>query len=331
MILITGASGFLGQHLLRRLASPERKVRALYNTTAPSAALQNLPGTEWLQCDLLDVFAVEEAFEDITEVYHCAAFVSFDPAHKAMLFQQNVNGTENIVDAALNAGIRKMVAVSSVASLGRAATRQAFITEEADWEESNRNSAYSVSKYYAEMEVWRGIGEGLNAVIVNPGIILGEGNWNKGSTKLIKIVDREFPYYTEGVNAWVDVQDVVAVMEMLMQSGISAERYIISAGNFPYRDVFSKMAVALGRKPPGIKASPIIAALVARLSMLKSWLSNTEPTLTRETARTAGAQCFYDNSKLLKDLPGFSYLSLETTIERMATAYRHKEEARNWS
>lgn len=322
MILVTGASGFLGQHLVRQLSAQGGKIRAMYHRTVPSGDMQSLPGVHWHPCDLLDPYAVEEAFAGIEEVYHCAAIVSFDPAKKEELIHLNVNGTAHVVNAALDAGIRKMVAVSSVASLGRADQVKAAITEEADWEESSRNSAYGISKYYAEMEVWRGIGEGLDAVIVNPGIILGEGDWNKGSAKLIKVVDGEFPYYTAGVNAWVDVLDVVKIVHALMQSDISAERFIVSAGNFPYFEIFTKMAIALGRKPPRIKASPFLTSLVARWSLLKSRIRHTEPTVTPETARTAQTQCFYNNEKLLKALPGFSYTPIEETIQRMATAYQ---------
>lgn len=327
MVLITGASGFLGRHLVRKLSMSGTQVRGLYNSTIPSADLMELPGVTWQQCDLLDVFAVAAALEGIDEVYHCAAVVSFDPAKRDQLLRENVSGTANIVDASVDAGIRRMVAVSSVAALGRAAVATSLITEAADWEESTQNSAYSISKYYAEMEVWRGIAEGLDAVIVNPGIVLGEGNWDKGSARLIKVVNGEFPFYTRGANAWVDVQDVVTAMELLMSLEITGERYILSAGNYSYREVFGKMAAALGRKPPHIRVSPLLSGFVARWSMLKSKFYATEPTITPETARTAQAQCLYDNSKLLHALPGFEYRALEETISRMAGAFQRETKA----
>lgn len=321
MILITGASGFVGQHLLLKLSAHGTPIRALYNNTPPSPAFQNIRGVEWLKCDLLDVYDVEEVIAGITEVYHCAAIVSFDPAKKELMLAQNVTGTAHIVDAALEAGVRKLVAVSSVASLGRGIVKDALITEVADWEESNRNSAYATSKYFAEMEVWRAIGEGLNAVIVNPAIILGEGNWEKGSAKLIKVVDGEFPFFTSGINGWVDVEDVVCAMILLMQSSFNSERYIVSGGNFSYREIFTKMATALGRKPPGISVSAPLARLIAGISLIISKITSREPTITPETARTALEQCFYDNSKLLKAFPDFRYTPVETTIKRMSDAY----------
>jgi nucleoside-diphosphate-sugar epimerase len=323
MILITGASGFLGQHLLRLLSIQDRPVRALYHSTPPASSMLHLPGVEWVQCDLLDICAVEEALAGITDVYHCAAIVSFDPSKKEALLHSNVTSTAHVVDAALDAGVRRMIAVSSVASLGRGEKAGAMIDEAADWEESTHNSAYAVSKYFAEMEVWRGVGEGLNALVVNPGIILGAGNWDKGSAKLMKVVDGEFPYYTNGVNSWVDVTDVGRAMIALMASDIAAERFIISAGNYSYKEIFTRMALAIGRKPPHIKPPPFLTALVARWSMLKSSIIGTEPTITPETVRTAQAQCYYDNSKLLKVLPDFEYTPIDDTIRCMAEAYRN--------
>ena len=321
MILITGASGFLGKHLVRRLSTSGQVVRALYNRTEPDEALRSLPGIHWQQCDLLDIFDVERVMDGITDIYHCAAIVSFDPARKDEVLNQNIESTANIVNAALEQGIRKLVYVSSVASLGRSETETKLITEEAVWEESNRNSVYGLSKYYAEMEVWRGIGEGLDAVVINPGIILGSGNWDKGSAKLMRVVNDEFPFYTEGVNAFVDVEDVVGIMLEVMGNDITAERFIVSAGNFSYREIFTQMANALAKKPPHIRANGFMTGFIWRWSLLKSRLSSSEPTITKETVRNAQSKCFYDNTKLLKALPGFQYRPMEQTIAAMSAAF----------
>ena len=324
MILVTGASGFLGQHLVQRLSVSGKSVRALYNHTTPSKELLNLAGVTWQQCDLLDIFETEQAFIGITEVYHCAAIVSFDPARKEEVLNQNIESTANVVNAALEQGIRKLIYVSSIASLGRSETETKLITEEAEWEESNRNSVYGLSKYYAEMEVWRGIGEGLEAVIINPGIILGAGNWDKGSAKLMRVVNDEFPYYTEGVNGFVDVQDVVSIMTILMDASIASERFIVCSGNYPYRDVFTQMANNLGKKPPHIRATSFMTGFIWRWSLLKNKLSGTEPTITKETVRNAQSRCYYDNSKLLKILPDFNYRPISETIADMSAAFLKK-------
>ncbi len=320
MILITGASGFLGQHLLRFLSNQDKNIRALYHNNSPSASLLKLPNVVWEKCDLLDIFDVEKAFENIEEVYHCAAQVSFETADKYTIQQNNLNSTANVVNAALDAGIRKLVHVSSIATLGRDDTNK-LLSENDFWVESKNNSAYSHSKFLAEMEVWRGIAEGLNAVIVNPSIILGEGNWDLGSARLIQTANKEFPFYTEGINGWVDVKDVVRAMVLLMNSDLSNERFIVSEGNYSYREIFTTMANALGKKPPHIKAPKWAISLLWRWNLIKKTITGKAATLTKETTRTAQIKCSYDNSKLLETLPHFSYTPIRQTIERMANAF----------
>ena len=322
MVLITGASGFIGQHLVRLLSSKGETIRALYHANAPNPALKDLPGVNWMQCDLLDIYAVAEAFKDITEVYHCAAVVSFSPHDKERMVHFNIESTANVVNEALEQQIRKMVYLSSVASLGRSEQAKE-ITEEEQWEESSYNSVYAMSKHTAELEVWRGMGEGLNAVIVNPGIVIGEGNWDVGTGKLMQLVHKEFPFYTQGITAWVDVKDVVEVMYRLMDSTIEAERFILSAGNYAYKDIFTWMAEALHKKPPHIRATPFMTELIWRWGIVKKWLSGKTSTITKETAATAQRQSLYNNSKLAQYLSDFTYTPVKETIKRMAAAFQN--------
>lgn len=321
MILVTGASGFIGQHLVRYLSSKGESVRALFNRNPPSQELKDLPNVDWYKYDLLDIYDVAEAMYEVEEVYHCAARVSFDPAHREEMMHFNVESTANIVNQALEQGIRKLIYVSSIASLGRATEEGIEITEDVEWEESKHNSIYSQSKYLAEMEVWRAIAEGLNAAIVNPAPVLGEGNWEEGSARLMKVVYSEFPFYTEGLTAWVDVHDVVLAMCSLMKSEVSAERFILSTGNYSYKEVFSLMAKSLGRKPPHIRASPFMSGLVWRYNALKNALTGKTVTVTKETAATAQRKNYYSNAKFLQFFPGFAYTPLSQTIERMAAAF----------
>lgn len=319
MILVTGASGFLGRHLLEALAQQPLPVLGLYNSHEPEIQLPNLT---WKQCDLLDPFAIEDCMKGITHVYHCAAIVSFDPALKTKLIEENVAATSNVVNAAMEANVEKLIHVSSVAALGRTLQNgEANINEETHWEDSKENSAYAESKYLSEMEVWRGMAEGLNAAIINPGIILGEGDWTKGSARLMQIVYDEFPWFTNGINSWVDVKDVAAAMVLLMGSNVSEERFIISGGNFSYKEVFTKMANALKRRPPFKEASPIITEIVWRTELFKSRLANKEATITKDSARTAQNKCFYSPDKFITRFPEFHYTPLDETIQRMAKAF----------
>lgn len=320
MILVTGGTGFLGSYLIRSLVAAGKPVRALYRK-APSPRLQDLSGKiEWVQGDILDVCALEDAMQGVTQVYHCAAVVSFQPGHAAGLMKINVEGTANVVNLALDAGVKKLVYVSSVAAIGRT-KEQAAIDEDCEWEDSPNNSRYSISKYQGEMEVWRGIAEGLDAVIVNPSIILGAGFWDEGSGTLLKNAWKEFPYYTEGVNGFVDVLDVVKAMVLLMDSPVSGERFILSAGNWGYRQLFTSMAHALGKKPPHIAAKPWMAELVWRLEKVKGLLTGKQPVITKETARTAQLKVYYDNQKILKALPEFTFRPLEETIREISAAF----------
>jgi nucleoside-diphosphate-sugar epimerase len=313
MILVTGGAGLVGKELITQLLAQDKSVRAIYNKTAlPDFKSANL---EQLQCNILDVAGLEVAMKGIEQVYHCAAIVTFNPKKKQEMFKINIEGTANVVNAALDAGVKKMVHVSSVAALGRIRENE-IINETMNWTEETSNSAYGQSKYLAELEVWRGIAEGLDAVIVNPTIILGAGNWNEGSTKIFQTVYNEFPWYTEGITGFVDVKDVAKAMVLLMESNINAERFIISAENKSYKDVFNLMAKAFGKKQPHKKVTPLIAKMVWRVEAVKSFFTGKEPLVTKETSRTALAKVQFDNSKLKKWIPQFKCQPLEETIKQ---------------
>ena len=313
MILITGATGLLGSHLLKQLANESQPVKALYRTAVPDGFPENI---EWIKGDVLDIVLLEEALKDVRQVYHCAGAVSFDPKNKQQLFITNVEGTTNVVNACLNTGVEKLLFVSSVAALGRMGINTA-INEEIEWIEDNSSSLYGKTKYMAEMQVWRGISEGLNAVIINPTIILGAGDWNKGSTEIFKTIYNGLNYYSEGSTGFVDVLDVVCAMIELMNSNISKERFIVCGESDSYKKVFYQIATTLGIKPPHKKVTPLLAEMVWRAAAIKSAFTGKAPFITKETARTAQAKVIYDNSKLLKAFPNFKYTPLEQTVERI--------------
>lgn len=320
-VLVTGSSGLLGRELISQLLAKGKLVTALYNKkTFEGPASENL---KLLQCDILDVTGLEEAMEGVEELYHCAGKVSFNGSDAGALFKVNVEGTANVVNTALEAGVRKMVHVSSVAALGRI-RKDEMIDESMQWTEETSNSKYGQSKYLGELEVWRGIAEGLNAVIVNPTIILGVGDHDESSTKIFKSVYNEFPWYSEGVTGFVDVADVAKAMIQLMESDIVSERFIISAENRTYREVFNSMADAFGKKRPTKKVTAWLASVVWRLERIKSKFTGKQPLVTKETAATALAIAVYDNSKLKKYLPSFEYLTLEQTIKSTCSVLQQK-------
>jgi dihydroflavonol-4-reductase len=321
MILVTGGAGLLGTALIEELLAKGKKIKAIYNKTAlADFGDSNLIA---VQADILDVIALEEVMEGVTEIYHCAGLVSFLPGDEAKLYKINVEGTANIVNAALSAGVKKLVHVSSVAALGRIRENE-VITEKMQWSPATSNSKYGHSKYLGEMEIWRGVAEGLNAVVVNPVIILGPADWNDSSTKIFKSAYEEFAWYTDGTTGFVDARDVAAAMIALMESDISSERFILSAENVTYQSVFNMMAKAFNKKPPHKKVTPFIAKIVWRMEALKSFFTGAQPLITKETASTALAKVNFDNSKLLKFLADFKYHTLEETINHTCKALQQK-------
>ena len=321
MILVTGGAGLLGKELITQLLDQGMRVRAIYNRS-PLPDFHN-DTLEQMQCDILDVTGLEEAMKGIEKLYHCAAIVNFNPGKRAEMFKINIEGTANVVNAALDAGVKKMVHVSSVAALGRIREKEP-INETMNWSEETSNSRYGQSKYLAELEVWRGIGEGLDAVMVNPVLILGPGDWNSSSSRVFKSVYEEFPWYSDGTTGFVDVRDVAKAMIQLMESDISAERFIISAEDRSFGDVFNLIAKAFGKRPPHKKVTPLLAKIVWRLEAIKSRFTGKEPLVTKETARTALTKAHFDNSKLKKFLPGFSYHSIEDTITDTCAVFQQK-------
>ncbi|MGB5005666.1 MAG: NAD-dependent epimerase/dehydratase family protein [Ferruginibacter sp.] len=311
MILVTGGAGLLGKALITELLLAGKPVRAVYHKTR--LADFNDENLQQVQCDILDVVGLEEAMQGVQQVYHCAAIITFNPKRRQEMFKINIEGTANMVNAALDAGVQKMLYVSSVAALGRL-REDKMVDETMNWTEETSNSSYGQSKYLAEMQVWRGIGEGLDAVMVNPVIILGPGDWNGGSSQIFKNVYNEFPWYADGITGFVDVRDVVKAMMQLMNSPVTAERFIISAENRSYDDVFNLIAKAFGKKPPHKKVTRGIAKMVWRLEAIKSYFTGKDPLVTRETAATAMAKVYFDNRKLTRFLPGFTYRKIEESI-----------------
>lgn len=311
MILVTGGSGLLGSILIEQLLQQGKQVRAIYHRTA----LQHQPSNllQQVQCDILDMEHLADAMQGVEQVYHCAGLVSFNKKDVQRLYQINVEGTANIVNTCLDAGVKKLLHVSSVAALGRIREDEP-ITEKMQWTPQTSNSRYGQSKYLGEMEVWRGVAEGLEAIVINPTIILGPGDWENGSTAIFKSVYNEFPWYTTGTTGFVDVRDVALAMTALMDLPLSGHKFIISAHNESYQNVFFAIADAFNKKRPYKKVTPLMAKLVTIAEKWRSLFTGKPPLVTKETARTAMACVNFDNSKLLQHLPGFAYRPLQQTI-----------------
>jgi nucleoside-diphosphate-sugar epimerase len=331
MIFVTGGTGLVGSHLLVRLSNLGREITALKRSSSDLHSVKKIfklyashpeeqfSAIQWVEGDLNDVIFLEETLNGIDEVYHCAAIVSFHPSFKRDLFLVNIQGTANLVNAALKANVKKFCHVSSVGALG-SADPPAMIDEQTIWKNTGRNSVYGISKYGAEREVWRGIAEGLNATIVNPSVILGPGNWESGSSELFSLVWRGLKFYTRGTKGFVDVRDVAESMVLLMDNNRFGERFLISSENLNFRQLFGYIAGSIQRNPPTIEAKPWIGAIAWRLMTLKGLLTGTKPAITRETVRTANSQSLYSSAKIIREL-GFTFIPVEKSIQEIGQLF----------
>ena len=325
MILVTGGTGLVGSHLIQALVREGKRVRAIKRPSSDLGVIRKVfdlytpepekefSQIEWVEGNIMDIFTLEEAMEGVEEVYHCAAIVSFLPGDRKKVMQINTEGTTNMVNAALEKKVRKLCHVSSIAALGRPENQKDLIDEELVWKTSRNNSMYAISKYGAEREVWRGTAEGLDAVIVNPSIILGVAGAGNGSSRIFNTVWEGLKFYPPGKNGFVDVRDVVKAMILLMKSDIRNERFILSVESIEYKRLFDLIAAAMGKPAPHLKVSPMLSGLAWRVEKLRSMITGVKPLITRETARTAVQQYEYSNEKIKKTL-GFEFTPIEETI-----------------
>ena len=335
-ILLTGGTGMLGSELMLQLLREGHELTATYRSAhkidftrrqfelAGQSDESSFSRIRWEQCDLLDVVRLEEVMQGAEQVYHSAALVSFDTGDDQALIDNNVQTTANVVNCALDQKVEKLLHVSSVAALGRN-QHGGYIDESSRWTGSKGNSAYARSKYQAELEVWRAYEEGLPVVVVNPSIIIGAGDWQTGSSALFGKIANGFKFYSEGINAYVDVRDVAAASIALMKAGITGERFVLMAENRSYREVFEMIADALEVKAPSIEAKPWMGALVWRLEKLRSLITGKRPMVTPDTVRTSFQENYYSNQKV-KEFLGLEFRSLQDTVHYYARLFQRDHE-----
>ncbi len=322
-IFVTGGTGFIGSYLLRHLVNKGyTDIRALKRQGSPMVLVSDIADKiEWIEGDLLDLPALGEAMAGVHQVYHSAAIVSFSEADNLRMRKINQEGTANIVNIALDEGVEKLVHVSSIAALGRSRNSTA-IDEQTKWQDGNWNSPYGISKHLAEMEVWRGIAEGLNAAIVNPSNVLGSGFWQGklSSGNIFYKIWKGLPFYPRGATGFVDVRDVVRFTVQLMESDISSQRYILNGENLSFQTLFTEIANVLEVKPPAIKVTPFIRETAWRVAWLASKISGKPAFITKQTARSSSRSFQYDNTKSLSAFD-FSYTPILQTIRETGAQF----------
>jgi len=322
MVLVTGGTGFIGAYIIKELVEKGYSVRAIRRSNKLPFYIPKeiFDKVEWVEADVLDIPAIENAMNGIDAIIHVAGVVSFLKKERTHMYKVNVEGTANMVNLALEKNIRRFVHISSVSALGRT-VGGSHVNEEKKWEDNKVNTHYGRSKYKAELEVWRGIGEGLNAVIVNPTTILGYGDWNSSSCALFKKVYDEFPWYVPGINGFADVEDVARTTMLLMESNVSEERFIINAENWSFKKLQDTIADGFGKKHPGKEVTPFLMSVARRMEGIKSSFAGKTPLLTKETAKVGFSKTYFENDKILKALPGFSFVPLEQTIKKACEKY----------
>ncbi len=317
MILVTGATGFLGAELVFQLLKAEEKVRCIKRESSviPKKLLPLSYKIDWVVADILDFSDLEDAFECVTQVYHCAALVSFEEGLKAKMLQVNAEGTANITTLCIQFEIEKLVYVSSIAALGSAKADE-LINEKNFWEGFEIKDAYAVSKYRAEMEVWRGINEGLNAVIVNPSVIIGADAGTEGSGAIFESIKNGLSYYTRGATGFVDVEDVASCMVLLMKNPVKQERFILSGENSSYQSIFEQTAKEFGITQPQKEAKPWMLNLAWRLTAIKNYVLGKKGGINKTVAKTANKVSYYDNQKI-KALLNYEFIPLKESITKI--------------
>lgn len=329
MILVTGGTGLVGAHLLLHLVENGYAVRAIYRNAATIEKTKSLfshynkellsEKVHWIQADIIDVPSLEIAFDSIEYVYHCAALISFNPKDENLLRKINIEGTANIVNFCVAKKIKKLCFISSIAALGDLKQNEKIITEESEWNPEMPHSDYAISKYGAEMEIWRGQQEGLETIILNPGVILGPGFSEQGSGMLFKRVATGLSFYSKGVTGFIAVTDVVRIAAALMKSDYSNERFTLIAENIVYEDLLNSIADSLNVKRPNIHANRLIIEIAYRIDWFISTALGQKRKLDQAIAKASYATNYYSNEKIKKIL-GTEFIDIHhyiSTISRL--------------
>jgi len=326
LILVTGGTGFLGSYLVRYLVRDSFRVRVLKRPESDLSLVgEARDKVEWAEGDVLDITSLEEAMDGVKKVYHAAAVVSFHPSERKKMIKVNAEGTANVVNMALAKNVEKLLYVSSSSALRKPGTER-LIDESEEPEKAGLDSFYGISKFLGEREVWRGIAEGLNAVIVNPAMLLGAGRWKDSSVRIFDTISRGQFFYPLGSNGYADVRDAARLIIQLMESNISGERFIISAENRTYQEVIYEIARSLNVRRPPFPLKAWLTPIAQAVDWLRAKASGTKPVFTSEVARIASASVRYDNQKI-KSVLRYEFTPLSDVIEESADKFRKSRES----
>jgi nucleoside-diphosphate-sugar epimerase len=320
-ILVTGGTGVLGAYVVKHLLQTGYSNIEIFTRSgdAKILGLGEDKRVKFTKGDVTELFPLTDSIKEADFVIHAAAIVSFDPRDFKIMHAVNVEGTANVMNLSSTLNVKKVIHVSSIAALGRS-EKSDLISEKSVWTNSKFNSYYGITKYLSEQEVWRSFYEGQAMAIVNPSLILGDGDWNQSSLQIFEKTYDGLPFYPTGSTGLVDVRDVAEFIVSLMESSVEGERYILSAGNLSYQDIFEKMAKSMNRKPPSKPAPKWMLSIFWRIEKLRCLLTKKQPIITKESVRSTAHQSKYDNRKSLS-MNGFEYRTLDETLDKFSKAY----------
>ena len=337
MIFITGGTGLVGSHILLKLSQRNISFKALKRRGSSLDVCKDVftyynaesqfNKIKWVNGDVNDIPSLEEGMKNCTKVIHAAAIVSFHNDDEEIMYKINVEGTINIVNVALSAGIEKLSYISSIAALGRNTTSD-IVDENCDFKISKKENNYSLSKYYSEQEVWRASQEGLDVVILNPSVILGPGDWTKGSSQIFQKIYDGLKYYTSGSTGYVDVTDVAECAIKLLESDIKNERFIINGANLKFRELFDMIAEGFNKKKATIKVTPLMKELAWRIELLRSFITGRRPLITKETANSAMKNSSYSTKKI-QDAISFKFIPIQESVKKYCQWFSERIESVN--
>ena len=323
MIFVTGGTGLVGSHILLQLAQQGKPFKALRRPDSSLKVCKNIFShynaerlfllINWVEGDINNIPSLKLGMQGCNLLIHCAAIVSFLPAKLEKMYKVNIEGTANVLNCALDSDIKKVGYISSIAALGRYSTKE-VVDEECHFKDHKYNSNYALSKYYAEQEVWRASQEGLDVVIVNPSVILGPGDWSKGSSQIFQRIYEGLKFYGPGSTGYVDVLDVSNIIIKLLFSDINNERFILNSANLKYKDCFNLIAFGLNRNEATIKVTPFLKEIAWRIEKIRSFITGKNPAVTKETANSVMRNTSYSNNKIKKVL-GVEFIAINQTIK----------------
>lgn len=336
MILVTGGTGFVGAHLLYQLLLKKYKVRAIYRTKNGLEKVKEVfsyytssvdplfSKIEWVQADITSVPDMIPAVKNVTKIYHCAALISFDPGDYREMRKVNIYGTAILVNIAIAAKVKKICFVSSIAAVGER-TNGAEMTEQNEWDKNANNHGYAITKHGAEMEIWRASQEGVDVIVVNPGVIIGPGFWERGTGKMFSQIHKGFRFYTEGITGFIGVNDVAKAMILLMESLVINEQFILVADNRSFKEIFFSIADSLHKKRPTINIKPWQMAIFWRADALRAFLTRKKPLITKHSAVSAHKKTKYSSEKVIK-VTGMDFENIETVIKKTSLLFSQANE-----